>query len=58
MNDRLEEWCDGKCENRSVKTLRLNRVSRTVHDGEEMIPVLAKDVKRVFKFRVAETFEL
>ena len=50
-NGKLSEMCDGEVVKDPVKCVRLDRTSRTVHDGDEIMKLKsAKEMTRVFRW--------
>jgi len=49
--DKLEEWCDGSRQIKSVRSLKINRKEGTILDQEnELIPIKRADRERVFEW--------
>ena len=50
-DNRLEEWCDGKIEIKSVRDLQIDRENGTIRDdANEIIPIKSADRERVFEW--------
>eukprot|EP00940_MAST-03C_sp_MAST-3C-sp2_P002023 g2023.t1 len=51
----LQEWCDGEVTIEKLSHLVLNKVDRTIFDGEEHISVKLRDVDKIFDWLRRET---